>query len=449
MDNLRADQIRTLLETGARASREIQLRLEVSQPTVSRLISRFGGEILTLGKGPATRYARTRDIRDLGSDFPVYKVDEDGNIHPLGHLQTLRGNQYWWVDSSEGGVLYDHLPWFIQDMRPEGFVGRAFAIRQNHGLDLPARLNEWNNDHVLIALARRGEDIIGNLIIGDESLQRYLDASREEQLVVNSGERDSLYPQLAKAAIEGDPAGSSAGGEQPKFAVMLQNGINQHVLVKFSPQTNTPEGERWADLLVCEHLAIETIREAGLRAPTTRIVETTERVFLEVSRFDRIGRNGRLPLVSLTAIDNEFLGHLDDWAATAGRLEERKMISSDDANQLRWLYSFGALIANTDMHFGNISLIYRRNKSFELAPAYDMLPMLFRPVNGTVPKKDFIPPGPKRDIMQQWDSALESALTFWQKAANDERLSNAFREICQESSAKLQAIQSGPRLVVS
>lgn len=448
MDNLKTDQIRTFLETGAKTSKEIQLRLGVSQPTVSRLISSFGEEVLALGKGPATRYARTRGIRDLGSDFPVYKVDEDGNVHPLGHLHTLRGNQYWWVDHSNKGVLYDHLPWFIQDMRPEGFVGRAFAIRQNKELDLPARLGDWKDDHVLIALARRGEDIIGNLIIGDESLQRYLDASRKEQLIVKSEERAAIYPQLAKAAIDGSPAGSSAGGEQPKFAVMTQNGNLQHVLVKFSPQTTTLEGERWADLLVCEHLAIETIEEAGLRAPATRITETAGRVFLEVSRFDRIGMRGRLPLVSLTAVDNEFLGYLDNWVATAGRLEGREMISSDDASQIRWLHSFGSLIANTDMHFGNISLIYRRNKSFELAPIYDMLPMLFRPVDGTIPERDFVPPGPQKNTMQQWDSALKNAITFWQKAASDDRLSGGFREICRENCTKLKGVLEGPKLII-
>ena len=448
MDNLRADQIRTLLGTGAKASREMQLRLGISQPSVSRTISKLSGEVITLGKGPATQYALTRNIRDLGSDFPVYRVDEEGNAHMLGHLYTLQRNQYWWVDDSGTGRLYDYLPWFIQDMHPEGFVGRAFALRQNKELDLPGRLNEWNDDHILIALARRGEDIMGNLIIGDESLNRYLSSTRDDGLIVSFNDRDRVYPSLAKAAIDGDPAGSSAGGEQPKFAVMLQNESYQHVLVKFSPTKNSLEGVRWADLLICEHLALETIREAGLQAPSTRIIESEERVFLEVSRFDRVGRHGRLPMISLTAVDNEFLGYLDDWAATAGHLDDRSMISHADANQMRWLYTFGSLIANTDMHSGNLSLIYRRNNNFELAPVYDMLPMLYRPVDGTIPDRDYIPPNPRKNTMRQWDSALESAIRFWGKAATDERLSDGFREISQETYAKVQSIKRGPRLVV-
>ena len=448
MDNLRIDQIRAFLRSGAKSSRDIQLRLGLSQPSVSRLISSVSSEVVALGRGPARRYALTRNIRDFGNDFPVYRVDEEGNAHVLGHLCTLHGGQYWWVDDSGIGRLYDHLPWFIQDMQPEGFVGRAFVTRQNQELDLPARLNEWNDDHILIALLRRGEDIMGNLIIGDESLNRYLNATREEQLVVRFEERDIAYPRLAQAAIDGDPAGSSAGGEQPKFAVMLQNGDCQHVLVKFSPIADTLEGVRWADLLVCEHLALETVREAGLRAPITRIVESNGRVFLEVSRFDRVGKYGRLPMISLTAVDNEFLGYLDNWAVTAGYLEDRDMISSEDADQMRWLHTFGSLIANTDMHSGNLSLIYRRNSNFDLAPVYDMLPMLFRPVDGTIPTRDYTPPNPSKDTMRQWDSVLMSAIRFWQKVVDDERLSDGFREICQGIYSKVLSLRSGPRLIV-
>jgi hypothetical protein len=333
-------------------------------------------------------------------------------------------------------------------MRPEGFVGRAFALRQNQELDLPERLNEWNEDHVLIALARRGEDIMGNLIIGDESLDRYLNSTRDGRLVVGLEDREEMYPKLAKAAIDGDPAGSSAAGEQPKFAVMLQNGEYQHVLVKFSPINNAPEGVRWADLLICEHLAIETIKEAGLSAPDTRITESEGRIFLEVSRFDRVGRYGRLPMISLTAVDNEFLGYLEDWASTAELLESKDMISREDASRMKWLYAFGSLIANTDMHSGNLSLIYRRNNKFDLAPIYDMLPMLFRPIDGTIPDRDYTPPNPRKSTMQQWESALESAIRFWEKVSINECLSDGFREICQEVYDKIRSLKGGPRLVV-
>ena len=75
MDTLRVDQIRAFLVSGTRASKEIQLRLDISQASVSRGISQLGAEVLVLGRGPATRYALVRNVRDLGHDFPIYRID--------------------------------------------------------------------------------------------------------------------------------------------------------------------------------------------------------------------------------------------------------------------------------------------------------------------------------------------------------------------------------------
>ena len=60
------------------------------------------------------------------------------------------------------------------------------------------------------------------------------------------------------------------------------------MIVKFSPLAAELGGMRIADLLVCEHLALETLRAAGLPASETRIVCLGGRTFLEVTRFDRI-----------------------------------------------------------------------------------------------------------------------------------------------------------------
>jgi hypothetical protein len=60
-------------------------------------------------------------------------------------------------------------------------------------------------------------------------------------------------------------------------------------------------------------------------------------VFLEVVRFDRVGRFGRLPMISLRAIDNECYGRQDNGAAAAKRREADRSISREDAGNLRWL----------------------------------------------------------------------------------------------------------------
>ncbi|MBC8019203.1 MAG: HipA domain-containing protein, partial [Verrucomicrobia bacterium] len=99
---------------------------------------------------------------------------------------------------------------------------------------------------------------------------------------------------------------------------------------------------------------------------------TNERAFLEVIRFDRVGRFGQAPMNSLGVVDDEFFGRRDNWIAMADRLTSARMLSTDDAAAIRWFSAFGTLIANTDQHFGNISLIPENTPQpkFRLAPAY-------------------------------------------------------------------------------
>ncbi|HEX2769631.1 MAG TPA: hypothetical protein VHN12_10140, partial [Geobacteraceae bacterium] len=256
--------ILSTLASGPRSSSELRRILgDISPATLSRLMARLGQQLAILGQSRATRYARPRDVRGAGSRFTIYRVDETGNVHRFGELLPLLGGSYWWQPASTGvrGELYRHLPWFIQDMRPDGFMGRAFAQRVGPGMGLPTRLPDWNDDHVLVALARRGEDVIGDLIVGEESLARYLEGARQAPVVRTQDD----YPRLAEDAMAGDPAGSSAAGEQPKFSALLDRERTLfQVMIKFSPPVSTAEGERWSDLLVCEHLALGVMRDAGI-----------------------------------------------------------------------------------------------------------------------------------------------------------------------------------------
>ena len=439
-----------LLERGSATSREIQDALGLSQPTVSRLTNSLAGRVLRLGRGRSTRYALPRDVRGRGHDFPICRVTETGDVTPLGNLLALKRDEYWWGPIEAGGELFDHLPWFVQDLRPSGFMGRAFAHRHGEQLGLPGRLQDWNDEHVLIALSARGEDLMGNLIVGEESLGRYLEEARHPQDAIRAEERTEAYPRLVAEALAGEPAGSSAAGEQPKFAALIEEaGDLRHVLVKFSPPTDTVSGRRWADLLVCEHQALELIRRRHVAAAESQLVEAGGRYLLEAIRFDRQGRLGRLPLLSLMAVDLEFFGQLDDWVSAANRLEDRGMLSPEDAGHLRWLSVFGSLIANTDQHFGNISLIMvDGGRRFTLAPAYDMVPMLYKPQEERVPARVFDPQGRvKARVIDQWEDALAWATIFWETAAGDARISEGFREICGENARLLNGMAGGPRFL--
>jgi hypothetical protein len=440
-------QLLAFLATGLYSAADIQRRFSWSQPTISRVISRCKSRILVVGSARATRYTRFRDVRGLGGRFPVFNVDDRGDVDQIGELCAVAQDHFVWLPTHTAPEVYRSLPWFISDLRPDGFVGRAFVRLLHEELNVPPRVLDWNEDHVLVALARRGEDCMGNLIVGQESLERYFRMTRRALAPVQEGEEAELYARMAQAAMDGDPAGSSAGGEQPKFTTMVQHGNGiEHVLVKFSPAVDTVEGRRWADLLVCEHHALRIVQENGIRATQTRIIEGDGRMFLVARRFDRTAVFGRLPIISLRAVALEFFG-CDSWIDAADQMYDAGRISAEDAASLRWLSVFGDLIANTDQHMGNVSLIKTDGRRrFDLAPAYDVLPMHYRPSDSRVPDKLFNPPSTTPRAARAWDSALAAACMFWERVSRDERISLPFREICAGNLRQVLDVRSGPRL---
>jgi hypothetical protein len=226
--------------------------------------------------------------------------------------------------------------------------------------------------------------------------------------------------------MQGTLSGSSAGGEQPKFCTIT---AAWHVLVKFSPAGDAPADQRLRDLLVCEHLALQTLAEFGAPAARTQLFAAAGRVFLESERFDRTA-HGRIGMVSLQVYDAQYVGEMDNWAATAKRMLARQLLKPKDASTLSLLEAYGVLIANTDRHYGNISLLLERD-DWTLSPTYDMLPMLYAPVGGELVERDFSarPLQPTAATLPQWQQALLLAERFWRSAANDGRISAEFRAI--------------------
>lgn len=204
---------------------------------------------------------------------------------------------------------------------------------------------------------------------------------------------------------------------------------------------------RWADLLHCEHLALVILQAAGIAAASSRILEADNRVFLEVDRFDRIGTFGRTSIFSLRSIDSEYVGAGDDWARCANGLLRVSVISPEDARRMRWLKVFGSLIGNTDMHLGNLSFIRVPPTFYALAPVYDMLPMLYRPVSGETPLREFAPQAQSMEVADVWSEALQQALRFWDMASNEAGVSGEFRRICRSNLEVLLNLETGPRIV--
>ena len=410
------------LNRGVLHASDLRERLGVSPATLMRALREAGPNVIRIGRGRATRYGLRQSWPNLdASRFPMFRVTENGTARSAGELVTLAARQVVWMPA---GTVSNGLPLELADARPSGFLGQHFAAI-HADLRLPARLADWSDHHILIAMSRRGEDLPGNLIVGDESFARW-------QALESVSRTRNDYPALAEATIAGHPPGSSAGGERPKFGVLVDG---RHMLVKFAARGGPGDvvARRWCDLLMLEALALSVVSSWGVSAAHTSIVETASHWFLESERFDRVGVRGRVAVLSLAAIHDD---PADAWARAAALLREAGRLTDEDARRLRWLDAFGALIGNTDRHQYNI-VFFVEGSSLRLAPAFDQVSMLYAPsADGQVPSRTFVLPHATSDTLDVWDEARLAVREFWQRASDDARLSDDVRSFCA-ANAKL------------
>jgi hypothetical protein len=444
-------QILSRLRVALASSAELERALGASQSSMSATLRRLvkEGRVVRIGTTKGARYGLRREIEGIGSAWPIYQITRVGSIETLGMLYALGADQYY-VEADKAALalhgfgsqgVSTGLPYFLQDQRPAGFLGRAVP-HQYPDLRLPQRVQDWTDDHYLRYLTLRGSDTVGDLIVGQPALDMYL-ARQREPTAISIAERERSYPSLATEVMAGGLPGSSAAGEHPKFAVLLKDGsAYKQVLVKFSPSIRDPVGQRWSDLLMSEHHAHEVSRAAGILAAQSRIYQIQDRTYLEVDRFDREGRDGRIGVTSLLAIDTGFYGKLDNWIASANRLYQDERINLQALEQIKLIATFGTLIANTDLHFGNLSFFDDYSGHFNLAPVYDMLPMLFAPAHDQLVARVYTPPDPTSQTLKVWGRARVLAEKFWRTVSADTSISAEFRQI---TTACLQTIEAYPK----
>jgi len=374
------EQARSLLRRGPLPPRELIAALGVSQPTLSRALRTLGDDLVPLGAARSIQYA-LRDASRLPLMAPVYRASADGQLNELGTLIPVCPDGF--VMAQRDGIrLYSAgLPWWLHDMRPQGYLGRAYIHQHGSQLGLPSRLNDWNDSHVLRALLEQGSDLPGNLLIGQAARDLFVNTAPPQPLPMKG--KAQAYARLAAAAARGEHHGSSAGGEQPKFTAYVHTPERPaHVIVKFTAQTDTPVSERWRDLLQAEHLALEVLRDHGVAAARSALYNRESQRFLEVQRFDRAGPLGRRALLSMAALDAEFVGRGSRWPQVVRALANERIVTSESVAIVDVLWAFGVLTGNTDMHLGNLSFVSEHGRPYQVAPAYDMTCMAFAPTTG-------------------------------------------------------------------
>lgn len=421
-----ADTIRRQLSLHVANAAQLTENAGISQPTLSRTLRAMGDEIVRFGAGKSMHYALRDTVRGL-PDIPVYRIDREGALHEEGMLVAVRPEGFVMQGADGRNTHSDGLPWWLYDMRPQGYLGRAWARQHAAALGLPAQMPLWQDHQVLRALIAGGSDCSGHFLLGADNRARFLAEPLPEPLAET--EKTAVYPQLAEQAAHGGMAGSSAGGEQPKFTVYAHSGgAPAHLIVKFSEKTDSPVSERWRDLLLAEHLALQTLAHHGIAAAQSALVDAGGQRFLETVRFDREGARGRIGLHSLTALDLQFAGKAaEGWPGITRELARVKIIDRVSAEQAALLWAFGHLTGNSDMHGGNLSFIRESSFPLRLAPVYDMTPMAFSPRSGGGLPEQLPPPDIRADIAAaQWRQALTLANAWLARVQNEPRFSPRF-----------------------
>jgi hypothetical protein len=436
-----------LLSSAPQSAVDLCRRLGISQPTLSRRMAELGDAVLRFGPQKSVRYARRRLIRHW-NQFALSRVTREGQLQEWGRLHSIAPQGFILSYAQEGRAneRHDGLPWWMQDMRPQGFLGRGFAKAVAAQLDVSNDPRMWSDDHVLLALAESGEDMVGNLLIGDNARQRWLTAPlaaplQQEHLAAS-------YRELARRALAGEDTGSSAGGEQPKFAAYVDApddaGGAYHALVKFTVPENNAASQRWRNLLACEHIALASLSEAGLPASRSRLFDSEGQRFLEVQRFDREGELGRRGVVSLLAMDAEFVGHGTEWPQITRELLAKGHVTQAAHDTACRLHVFGQLIGNGDMHAGNLSFLHDGTRPLSIAPAYDMLPMSLSPrTSGVIPEaaqmnRLVVPSYPETRI---WNDVLPLAETYWRRVERSDLIDDGFRLEVRAMQERLESVR--------
>jgi len=155
-------------------------RLGVTRTTLSRLVAEAGDRLVRLGRTRATAYA-IRQQTAAGSEWPLFRLGPDATLEELGTVVALTGETFHVATTAARPNLtrspdetvdghFPGLPWYLDDLRPQGFLGRTFAHRRGRDLGVPDDLNRWQLGDTLQALVRAGGTEIGDLLLGGDAV---------------------------------------------------------------------------------------------------------------------------------------------------------------------------------------------------------------------------------------------------------------------------------------
>jgi HipA-like C-terminal domain len=434
---LAVELIELLERDGEQTAADAATRLRVTGSTITRTVKALGAEVITVGRGQHTRYARPLFAYSDRAQWPLFWVSATGEVSEFAVASLVKPGVIHVYGSGLNVRSGVDLSWALTPLNLRGFLGRV--QRQQLGAvatNWDAKTEQWSVAQRAFAAQSATLDHAGAMVLGEDALRVWQQVSAVSAASDDITTIATHYDALADSANEGRVAGSSADGEQPKFStrVIDANGNIRDVLVKFSPPRGTPFGERWNDLLRAEAHAATTLADAGFDVPYTRIVSSEKRTYLESARIDRTGARGRKHLLPLSSVHSAFIaGAQQHWPDTVRRLVAQKRLLMSALETTQTLFAFGQLIGNPDMHFGNLGVIAETPEQlargqFTLAPVYDMLPMRFAPnAHDDFGYTDFTPAVSAAIPDAALSRAKDLSTTFWNHNTIDRDVSESWR----------------------
>jgi serine/threonine-protein kinase HipA len=168
----------------------------------------------------------------------------------------------------------------------------------------------------------------------------------------------------------------SVQGVQPKLSAVLN--LKQKVFEivdKNGQYILKPRNYIYPELPENEDLSMKMAKLAGIETPHHGLIYSKDGTMTYfIKRFDRIGRNRKLPLEDFAQLtgNSRDTKYDSSMEKVAGVIERFCTFPALEKTKLFRLTLFNFLIGNEDMHLKNFSLITRGNK-VELSPAYDLL----------------------------------------------------------------------------
>ncbi|MGI3131105.1 type II toxin-antitoxin system HipA family toxin [Halopseudomonas pachastrellae] len=281
------------------------------------------------------------------------------------------------------------LPAFVYDIIPAGHAKRSLLKRfhdeKPDGVD-----TDW------FLLGRCTPSAIGNLRVKEsaEALENTGSEAFARQDIVERSNDFLEYAYEAGAALGG---ATGAQGEAPKLLLvegcdgqfyadaMLDDKLAQaHWLVKFARNKVT---ENDKNILRAEYHYYNAVARLGLSTvPTVGLsLEEAEKPSLWMPRFDRFVRAGgveRIPVESVySLLGNTEPGARLQHEVVLARLIELWCASGQDTEVPELIFEYirrdllNRILGNSDNHGRNIA-VFRHAGRFDLAPIYDLAPMV-------------------------------------------------------------------------